>query len=259
YMVPETSWTVRDRVIPVVRPSTSNRAILVASPDGDTFHLVAPDAVAAPILELPRCFAPEADGRRASIHVPPSIDGIWKLISHCDRKRVPVTRARLHEAVVGDDALSTNDVDQYLLSLVRGGFIASVDGDTFRLLKRQRETPRLTQGGKPLAHAARANHLWRAMKMCGYFTARELAFAASMPDWPVNEAQAEAFASELASAGYLLRRAPGPGTGSSAVYRLKPKMNTGPDAPRLLRARFVWDPNLCRIVGAATKVEEARI
>ncbi|MGB4867276.1 MAG: hypothetical protein WBP38_15425, partial [Hyphomicrobium sp.] len=128
-------------------------ARIVATTDGQTYHLVAPDALAAPIIELPRCFAPAADRRRASIHVPSSTDGVWQLIVHYDKKRLPITRHRLRDAVV-DGAFSNDDLARFLSSLVRGGYIASADGETYQLLKRQRETPRLTQAGKPLAHAA---------------------------------------------------------------------------------------------------------
>lgn len=205
----------------------------------------------APVPE-PIAFFPT----RLSIQIPRSDDGIWMLMRWLDQHRGPFTRSEV-ERLIGDNIVR-DEVANFVRALVRGGFLIRVgrsgNDDLFRVDRKQVETPRLRSDGMPLAVSQRASHLWRGVKMLGFFTARDLAIASSLPDWPVSEAQAGSYVDELASAGYLLSRV----ERGRMVYRLKPKMNTGPAAPQVLRARFVWDPNLCRVMGDATRIEEVR-
>lgn len=206
-------------------------------------------------LPLPSCFA-YPEGRRGQwppLHVPASIDGVWRLVLHLDQKRRPITWDCLRGVIEAGETGAS--LEAFVKGLVAGGYLRPNDDGSFRLLRRQFETPRLTQAGKPLAHAMRSQHMWRAMKMCGYFTARDLAIAATLPDYPVTEDEAQRYAEELVTVGYLQSR---DNPDALRLYRLKSKMNTGPAAPRVMRARFVWDPNLCRVMGVATHVEEVR-
>ena len=90
--------------------------------------------------------------------------------------------------------------------------------------------------------------------MLGYFTVRDLCIETSAPEAEMPVAFATRYVEELSAAGYLISR-PGP---LGMTYRMRPAMNTGPGAPQVLRARFVWDPNLCKVMGETTVEEVAR-
>ena len=146
-------------------------------------------------------------------------------------------------------------LSHYLDALTRAGFIGgSSTSRILRILRPQAEAPRLTQAGRPRVQATRQSYLWRGMKMLRFFTIDDLVVAVSSPELTITHAFAERYVVELAAAGYLISRTDDRGT----LYRMRPKMNTGPAAPQVLRARFVWDPNLGCVMGEATKLEEVR-
>lgn len=107
------------------------------------------------------------------------------------------------------------------------------------------EAPRLNPDGSPLVEAR--DHMWRTMKMLQSFTYFDLATAASTEDCPVNPRDAQDYCGDLLRAGYLvcLRNST---PNSKALYRLLPRMNTGPHAPKVQRTKCVFDPNLNKIM-----------
>lgn len=196
---------------------------------------------------------------KLELQIPRTYDGLWALMNWLDRERGGFTE---HEVV----QMMCHDVDaavvvSYVRALERCGAILpalTIQSATryFRVdRRRQVETPRVARDGSLLIGPQRLANLWRSMKMCGYFTARDLAVAASMPDLPISEDSAGRYAADLAHAGYLITKTR---PGEATVYRLRSTHNTGPAAPEVLRARFVWDPNLCRIVGDAASIDEVR-
>lgn len=191
-----------------------------------------------------------------NIQIPRTHDGIWMLLRWMDANRGGFSPSWLR-TLIGDN-IEWEAVAAYVKALERGGYVARAGGvahdPIYRLAKWQPETPILRADGAVVAAAQRADHLWRAIKMLGLFNARDLAASASLPEWPISDEQAARYAGDLARAGYLLERHDDRG----AVWRLKRRMNTGPAAPRVLRARFVWDPNLARVVGDSVMAEEAR-
>lgn len=215
-------------------------------------------------------FAPQvlADGSPVSfdstlaVTIPRSEAGAWSVIRDLARRASKlVTVDAVFERMQG--GLSKDEIADYIQRLARGGFCEPVDGivvrrqpvEAWRLVRQQPETPRLRQDGVPLVGPLRFANMWRSMKMLSYFTALDLASAASLPELPITPEQAARYADDLAGAGYLLMRER---AGEPRLYRLKETRNTGPAAPEVLRARFVWDPNLCRVVGDATAIEEVR-
>ena len=108
------------------------------------------------------------------------------------------------------------------------------------------EAPRVNKQGK-FIHSA-SEQMWRAMKMLKVFTSRSLALAASIEESPVNEAHAKDYCKHLLKAGYILLVEPQKLFFSQASYRLAPGKNTGPEAPKITRAKCVYDPNLNEIV-----------
>lgn len=189
--------------------------------------------------------------RCVTLTVPRGEDGYWMLIRYLDA-RGGFTRDDVKRRL--PDAEARDAFDGYMDALVRAGFVASSGGNFYRVARKQVEAPRLTQAGRQKVHATRQSYLWRAMKMLGFFSVDDLVAASSSPELEISAAFANTYADELAAAGYLLSRS----ERGRTVFRLRPGMNTGPAAPQVLRARFVWDPNLCRVVGEATRIDEVR-
>jgi hypothetical protein len=209
------------------------------------------DTPVAPPVPLPRpvpvAFYPHA----LELQIPASHDGLWSLIRWMGRAG-PFALADLIAAVRGH--IQPDDVRAFVRALERGGVLtpelAVPDKPRFRVDLRHVETPRLRPDGQPLQGPQRHALMWRSIKMLGLFTADNLAMAASLPDLAVTPAQAARYADDLTAGGYLISQ-------SLKLYRLRPDMNTGPAAPRVLRARFIWDANLCRVMGASS-IDEAR-
>lgn len=198
---------------------------------------------------LPQRLIEALRSRTVTLTVPRSEDGYWTLIRYMN-ERGGFTADDLLRHV--SDAEARAEIGHYLDACIRAGYV--VPGKARGLLKvgrPQAEAPRLTRQGRERAHTTRQSHIWRAMKMLGYFTIRDLCVATATPGAEMPEAFAARYVEELAHAGYLISR-PGP---LGMTYRMRPTMNTGPGAPQVLRARFVWDPNLCRVVGD-TRLEE---
>lgn len=203
-----------------------------------------------------------AEDTRLNVVIPRGEAGAWMLMRKVGKGRKEFTAEAIVEQSRG--AVDAGDLADYLARLMKGGFV-EMTGVTvlkggavtraYRLLKVQPETPRLSRDGVPLASPQRFACLWRAMKMLGYFTTLDLASSASLPELPISEEQAARYANDLALAGYLQMKER---AGQPPLYRLKQTMNTGPCAPEVLRARFVWDPNTCRVVGDAARIEEVR-
>lgn len=191
------------------------------------------------------------------LHIPRSHDGIWMLMRWLDANRGGFAASDLRR-LIGDN-IAWDEVEAYVKTLDRGGYIVRQTGclprePIYRVERKQVETPRLRADGAVISAAQRADHLWRAIKMLGFFTPRELAVAAASDEWPITTEQASRYAIDIANAGYLMLREAEAGP----VFRLKARMNTGPAAPQVLRARFVWDPNLGRIMGETAFAEEVR-
>lgn len=198
---------------------------------------------------------------RLPLVIPRTYDGLWALMRWLDRHRGHFSLVDLLWYVKTE--IDGSVVRQYVRHLAHNDFIsvhtdrrAKDGGCCYRVARKQVETPRFKANGDLLPAARRADQLWRAIKICGFFTAREVAIAASLPECEVGELDARRYCDDLAAAGYLMSRSDQQGR---TVYRLRPKMKTGPAAPQLLRARLVWDPNTMQVVGDATAVEEIRI
>lgn len=198
---------------------------------------------------------------RLPLQIPRTYDGLWALMRWLDKHRGHFSLVELLYYVKTE--IDAGVVRSYVRHLSAHGFIvvhtqrrAADGGCCYRIARRQVETPRFKSNGERLPSAQRADQLWRAIKMCGFFTAREVAMAASIPECVVPEIDARRYCDDLTAAGYLMARSNNEG---HTIYRLRPKMQTGPAAPQLLRARLVWDPNIMQIVGQGIGVEEVRL
>lgn len=115
----------------------------------------------------------------------------------------------------------------------------------WRLKRTHGPAPRLRRDGTEIPLDGQ-QRLWIAMRSLGVFSVAELAYAATL-DAPVPPNTAASYVRRLQAAGYLVRQ--------GDCYRLKPSMNTGPEAPKILRTHTVWDPNRRALMGQATTDE----
>lgn len=146
-----------------------------------------------------------------------------------------------------------NVLDDYLPALELAGYIRRVGGRPsgagtmgepliWVLVKECAEAPRLDKRGQVVTQGLGTLAMWRAMKVLKSFDYHQLRQAASMPPLEVKPESAKTYVNVLARAGYLQELRPAkPGT--AAVYRLKPSMNTGPNAPAITRRKCVFDRN----------------
>ncbi|WP_146191579.1 hypothetical protein [Azospirillum humicireducens] len=119
-------------------------------------------------------------------------------------------------------------------------------GAVYRLVRDVgRRCPRFTADGRLNETPTPTERIWAAIKpLRGGFTVREVACLTRCTEDRVGQ-----YVNALRRHGYLdvLVKSGGHREGR---YRLKRSMNTGPDAPHVLRGagKPVWDPNLGRLV-----------
>lgn len=167
--------------------------------------------------------------------------------------------------VVGATTAHHSTVDDYMKRLVRAGIIAPAghQGEgrwaqkTFQLVESPRETPSLRRSGERGDYGRSRQNMWNVIRGPQGRTGiagDELAMLAATDDIPVAVGSAKEFLQRLEKAGYLTV-AQKAAHHRLARYRLKPSMNTGPMAPKLLRARIVYDPNTRTVVGSVVAEE----
>ena len=97
--------------------------------------------------------------------------------------------------------------------------------------------------------------LWTAMRTLPVFGVRELALAASTDTLSIKPRTAEEYVRRLTKAGVLTvvdayaKGKPGATGARSGTWRLKRAANSGPLAPKVFRATFVFDANRRAIIG----------
>lgn len=109
------------------------------------------------------------------------------------------------------------------------------------------EAPRVRRDGSEVQQGRGRDHMWRAAKMIGDFTHRDLAVHASTEAVPIAEGEAKSYVQYLTKAGYLAVIRPA-NPHRLALYRFLKSRNTGPQAPQVQRVKQVFDPNLGEVV-----------
>lgn len=134
----------------------------------------------------------------------------------------------------------------------RGPFVAR----TYRVVRRQRETPSFTHSGQESRHGQGQRNMWNVMRREHQgFTVQHLHIAASTDDVIVSYQSAKQYCRHLVNAGVLSILKPGErGVGRNA-FILKGSANTGPRPPQRYRADFIFDPNTGSILGDASAIE----
>lgn len=180
----------------------------------------------------------------------------WKVVrdlTSADRDR----RFTIEDVLGQTNSVDKSTVRQWLTNLVDAGIAARLDPERpgapalFRLLQRPTTLPHLARDGRIVASGQEA--MWNAMRALRSFSALELAVSASTEERPVALETAKSYIQRLQAAGYLtVEREAVRGRGARlAVVRLKKTMNRGPLAPRILRTKLVYDPNINEVVGEA--------
>lgn len=140
----------------------------------------------------------------------------------------------------------TGKVGEYMTSLERGGFLRVVSERKPGMFLRYAlardvgvDAPRVTGKGELLPSPGRTR-MWRAMRILQTFTLAELVNAASLPEAPIADSEAETYCNWLRRGGYL--------RGENGRWAFVPAMNTGPKAPQILRVKKLYDPNRDAVV-----------
>lgn len=121
----------------------------------------------------------------------------------------------------------------------------------------QSAAPRVRRDGSVIESQPATRCMWNLMRAPlgrNGFTYVDLVGWARTDETQVSPNAAKTYIQMLRAAGYLIQIDPGkPGT--PATWRLDPKMNTGPQAPMILRTKLVFDPNRQEVIGPAEAEE----
>ena len=195
---------------------------------------------------------------KAPIVIPRGHDHYWAVIRELDKAG---------EWTAGEVVARSKDhaenVHDFLTRLEKGGLAERVEParrlrssrnpQRYRLISKPAATPRLRRDGTQAPPSAQ-QQLWTAMRQLGQFSYPELIMAASTDELIIGELTGRTYIKRLVAVGYLTAVVPG-GPKKPAVWKLRPGMNTGPKAPRILRAHIVFDPNRDAVMGEAVAEE----
>jgi hypothetical protein len=185
--------------------------------------------------------------RRGSAH-------IWRVIRKLteEDRQQPFSAGQILAQCDGSVILAT--IKGLLRQLAAAGIVEETMAGLWRVVKRPTQLPHLTREGRFVRSGQEA--MWNAIRALRVFTPSELAMASSTEERRVTTNTAKSYVARLYAAGYLaLEHASTPK--SQASYRLKPSMNTGPLAPKILRIKAVFDANREEVFGLADAEEVA--
>lgn len=135
-----------------------------------------------------------------------------------------------------------------------------VKARTYRLLLTPHETPSVRRSGEDGSYGRVRQHMWnilRGPQARSGIAANEMVMLAETEEFPISLGTAKEFLRKLEAAGYLVVDQVA-ANNRLTRYRLRPSMNTGPKAPKLLKTELVYDPNRKTVVGAALAEEGSR-
>jgi len=172
----------------------------------------------------------------------------------------------IREIALCSEGVAYKTVKRYVEFLKAGGFVVRVgarrDGYALQAIyavKKRVTKPPIKRLDPLRAPLTAREAMWNAIRALSQFTVMELAVSASTEERPVAQRTADHYVRALLRAGVLQAVAPPEtlkGRGSTpGVYRLVKSANTGPLAPKLCVAGFVFDPNKNRVLGDAVVSE----
>jgi hypothetical protein len=197
-----------------------------------------------------------------SLVVPLGQEGWWQAIRALDAKR-PWSVAEIFGETIHCSHKQT--VHDYVRRLVKGGFAQVVEErdstcrtpeKLYRLTKRPAEAPSLRRDGTALPQSGTLL-MWIAIRNLRQFDVHELRGVVGQIR-PLQLSTVKRYVQYLAAAGYLTVFAESR-PGLAAIWRLKPRMDTGPLPPKILRAHVVWDSNRNVVMGGPYQASEVTI
>lgn len=195
-------------------------------------------------------------GGKLTVVLPRNEDGVWIAIRELGRTGGDISIDDIGRRILG--AVPRAVVVEYLRRLTKAGYLkseGSARDPRWSLMRAPAETPRLASDGTPMRHAACQDAIWTALQMLssGYVPIREIAHYASTEARIVSPGDALDYVGHLVLSGHVLAVTR---PGAEAIYRLH--RYTGPMAPRVMSAHFVWDPNRRCVCGDGQRVREVR-
>jgi hypothetical protein len=178
----------------------------------------------------------------------------------------------IREIALCADGIAYTTVKRYVWFLVRQGYVVRIgqkrDGyaqQAVYVVRKRQTKPPIERPDPQRAPLTAREAMWNAMRALDQFTARELCVSASTEERPVSQRSANLYIQKLVAVGVLqvleppqkaLGKAGDTPLGATAGrYRLTKSANTGPLAPKLCVAGFVFDPNISRVLGDAVVSE----
>lgn len=172
----------------------------------------------------------------------------------CVNIRVPIDAAGIWQAILfvaGGDEFKITDVAaecdapvavirDYVDRLKRAGVVAQIGtrGGVFKLVSQPKTAP----PSRPDQQL-----LWNAIRRLKAFTLSEAVYWGET-DVRISKPFARRYLQHLVAAGYLTE-GPRVGDDQEVVYRIKPKMDTGPLAPEMIKLPImVYDRNAGRVL-----------
>ena len=151
--------------------------------------------------------------------------------------------------------LHTGTISAYLIGLEAAGYVTvareqirpNQTKNTYAIVKRQLETPRVNKDGSEISQGRGTENMWRSMRMLKTFKPSDLIAAAATADTEIKLATAKDYITHLHRAGYLAIVAQS-SPGIQATYRILPSRISGPYPPQIQRVKQVYDPNLQKVV-----------
>ncbi|MAW85657.1 MAG: hypothetical protein CMJ42_03905 [Phyllobacteriaceae bacterium] len=182
-------------------------------------------------------------------------DWFWQVMLELDRKGDWTTTDVARRSVVPGNTVLT-----YAARLEKGGYIRRTGtrpaarrqspgaaATTWRIVRPVARAPRLDPDGNERPEPIN-QVFWRTMKMLKTFTAQELALHASTEERPVKAASAKAYLSLLHAAGVTMMQG---GKGKAPGVHTLTGLIEGDQAPRIVSAKLVFDPNTGEVLGGA--------
>lgn len=189
-------------------------------------------------------------------------DHYWEVIRRLGKDGAAFTV----KDVVGESNAHHATVDDFIKRLVRAEFLRQegTRGEgrfaqkLFVLVHASRETPSLRRDGTPGQYGRARQQMWNVIRGPhgrSPLSAADLVMLAATEDTPIALGSAKEYLQRLEKAGYLqvVQKA---AQHRLTRYRMRPAMNTGPMAPKLLRTRIVYDPNTRALAGTAVAEED---
>lgn len=174
----------------------------------------------------------------------------------------------VQDIALASDGVAHGTVKRYVWYLEKAGHIVKVGtkksgygiANIYRI-KKDRSTAPIERGGDKGRPVTARQALWTAMRTLPQFSVAELAACATTEERPISQRSAELYVQRLVKAGALEVLQPSakangwPRGARGGVYRLRRAADTGPLAPKLCNANFVFDPNKHRVLGEAVVTE----